>query len=197
MGFSVTKCNRAEIALDMLRTNKNGYDIVISDVHMPDMDGFKLLELVGLEMDLPVIMMCAHGSKEVVMKGVTHDACDYLTKPVRIEELKNIWQHVVRKRKNERKDLEQSGSVEGGAQQPKPFEESDDSYSVNEGTSNSRKDEEEEAEKRLKKPRLVWSVELHQQFVSAVKELGFDSKSLRTLSFYKSTPHSVFLSPVS
>lgn len=55
MGFSVTKCNRAEIALDMLRTNKNGYDIVISDVHMPDMDGFKLLELVGLEMDLPVI----------------------------------------------------------------------------------------------------------------------------------------------
>ena len=28
---------------------------VISDVHMPDMDGFKLLELVGLEMDLPVI----------------------------------------------------------------------------------------------------------------------------------------------
>lgn len=29
--------------------------MVISDVHMPDMDGFKLLELVGLEMDLPVI----------------------------------------------------------------------------------------------------------------------------------------------
>jgi hypothetical protein len=29
--------------------------VVISDVIMPDMDGFKLLELVGLEMDLPVI----------------------------------------------------------------------------------------------------------------------------------------------
>jgi DNA-binding response OmpR family regulator len=53
--FSVTKCNRAEIALSLLRENKNGYDIVISDVHMPDMDGFKLLEQIGLEMDLPVI----------------------------------------------------------------------------------------------------------------------------------------------
>ena len=51
----VTKCNRAEVALSMLRENKNGFDIVISDVHMPDMDGFKLLEHIGLEMDLPVI----------------------------------------------------------------------------------------------------------------------------------------------
>lgn len=53
--ISVTQCNRAEAALSLLRENKNGFDIVISDVHMPDMDGFKLLEHIGLEMDLPVI----------------------------------------------------------------------------------------------------------------------------------------------
>ena len=46
--ISVTKCNRAETALSLLRENKNGFDIVISDVHMPDMDGFKLLEHIGL-----------------------------------------------------------------------------------------------------------------------------------------------------
>ncbi|KAL4271651.1 hypothetical protein GQ457_15G027680 [Hibiscus cannabinus] len=65
-------------------------------------------------MDLPVIMMSADDGKHVVMKGVTHDACGYLIKPVLFEALKNIWQHVVRKRKNEWKEFEQSGSVEEG-----------------------------------------------------------------------------------
>jgi two-component response regulator (ARR-B family) len=55
MVFAVTTTNQAVTALEMLRENRNKYDLVISDVNMPDMDGFKLLELVGLEMDLPVI----------------------------------------------------------------------------------------------------------------------------------------------
>lgn len=51
----MTTCGLARDALYLLRDRKDGYDIVISDVNMPDMDGFKLLEHVGLEMDLPVI----------------------------------------------------------------------------------------------------------------------------------------------
>ncbi|KAL3829360.1 hypothetical protein ACJIZ3_018162 [Penstemon smallii] len=185
--YEVTKCNRAEIALRLLRDNRNGYDVVISDVHMPDMDGFKLLEHIGLEMDLPVIMMSADDGKDVVMKGVTHGACDYLIKPVRMEALKNIWQHVVRKKKHEWKDKEyqqSGGSVEEGErqQQKQPSEDVDYSSSANEGNwknSKKRKDEEDESEDRddtssLKKPRVVWSVELHQQFVTAVNQLGID-----------------------
>lgn len=53
--LSVTTCEHATIALSLLRDRRGRYDIVLTDVHMPDMDGFKLLEIVGLEMDLPVV----------------------------------------------------------------------------------------------------------------------------------------------
>ncbi|CAH1451852.1 unnamed protein product [Lactuca virosa] len=187
--YEATICNRAEIGLSLLRENKNGHDIVLSDVHMPDMDGFKLLEHIGLEMDLPVIMMSADDSNSVVMKGVTHGACDYLIKPVRIEALRNIWQHVVRKRKHEWKDFEPEASPDVAAadQHQKVPEDIDYSSSANEErnwkNSKRKKDDEDEAEadaeerdesSSLKKPRVVWSVELHQQFVAAVNQLGID-----------------------
>lgn len=42
--------------------------------------------------------MSANADTSVVLRGITHGAEDYLLKPVRIEELRNLWQHVVRRR---------------------------------------------------------------------------------------------------
>lgn len=67
-----------------------------------------------------VLVLSAHSNTELVKKGVIHGACDYLLKPVRIEELKNIWQHVLRRKKPSAKNQNKctngnntSQSVEG------------------------------------------------------------------------------------
>ncbi|KAJ8753262.1 hypothetical protein K2173_017880 [Erythroxylum novogranatense] len=184
--YQVTTTNQAVTALKMLRENKNKYDLVISDVNMPDMDGFKLLELVGLEMDLPVIMLSAHSDKELVYKGIIHGAVDYLIKPVRMEVLKNIWQHVIRKKNFNPKDpsgpsvQEKTRDKAGEGGQGVSSGSSDQNDKVN----RKRKDQEEEDEEEeengheneesgaQKKPRVVWSVELHKKFVAAVNQLG-------------------------
>ncbi|KAK9105899.1 hypothetical protein Scep_022743 [Stephania cephalantha] len=186
--YHVTTCSQATVALNLLREKKGCFDLVISDVHMPDMDGFKLLEHVGLEMDLPVIMMSGDQRKNLVMRGIKHGACDYLLKPVRMEELRNIWQHVVRKKWSGSKDFEQS-SIEENDRHKRGGDDADYASSANEGTDASwktakkRKDTKEEEEDgeledndpaTSKKPRVVWSVELHQQFVNAVSQLGLD-----------------------
>ncbi|CBI18671.3 unnamed protein product, partial [Vitis vinifera] len=151
--YQVTTTNQAITALKMLRENKNNFDLVISDVSMPDMDGFKLLELVGLEMDLPVIMLSSHSDPKLVMRGITHGACDYLLKPVRIEELKNIWQHVIRRKKIDSKDQNKSADQDNALHAD---------------------GEENEDPSSQKKPRVVWSVELHRKFVAAVNQLGIE-----------------------
>ncbi|KAL6516889.1 Two-component response regulator Orr23 [Orobanche hederae] len=53
--YSVSTTNQAIVALYKLRENQDRFDLVITEVHLPDMDGFKLLELIELETDLPVI----------------------------------------------------------------------------------------------------------------------------------------------
>ncbi|KAI7990626.1 Two-component response regulator ORR24 [Camellia lanceoleosa] len=187
--YHVTTTNQAKMALKMLRENKNGFDLVICDAHMPDMDGFKLLELVGLEMDLPVIMLLVNGDPKLVMEGITHGACDYLVKPVRIEELRNIWQHVIRRKKFESKNQNKSstqdkahqGNGEGEQGGPTTTGNSDQNGKLN----RKRKDEDEEEEGEenendnddasfQKKPQVVWSIELQGKFVAAVNQLGIE-----------------------
>lgn len=176
--YRVTTCERAVDALKILRDNKDGFDVVISDVHMPDMDGYKLLELVGLEMDLPVLMMSSNSETSAVMKGIKHGACDYLLKPVRIEELKNIWQHVIRRKQRDLDSDDRHHKPDDGAD---PLA-TDGQDGASKGTKKRKDNLEEEDDFELenddpatsKKPRVVWSVDLHQKFVSAVNTLGID-----------------------
>ena len=141
-------------------------------------------------------VLSVNGETKSVMKGITHGACDYLLKPVRIEELRNIWQHVVRRKfsKRERsnldiyKDLNKPPSADschghnqivGGA--------SDQSGRVSKKRKEMHSDEEDDGDDNdfqegdepsaAKKPRVVWSVELHRKFVAAVNQLGIDSKN--------------------
>ncbi|KAF8408366.1 hypothetical protein HHK36_007515 [Tetracentron sinense] len=184
--YRVTTCCLARDALNMLRERKDGFDIIISDVNMPDMDGFKLLEQVGLEMDLPVIMMSVDGERSRVMKGVQHGACDYLLKPVRMKELQNIWQHVFRKKILEVKDIESQEGIEDIQMMKYGLDEFDngqllsggDMFSVKKRRDMENKehdDQEFSDSSTVKKARVVWSVDLHQKFVNAVNQIGFDS----------------------
>nr|QSD99770.1 MYB family transcription factor [Melilotus albus] len=182
--YEVTTCCLARHALSLLRERKDGYDIVISDVNMPDMDGFKLLEHVGLEMDLPVIMMSVDGETSRVMKGVQHGACDYLLKPIRMKELRNIWQHVFRKRIHEVRDFENFESFESMhlMRNGSELSEEGNMFALEDMTSTKkRKDVDSKHDDKefldsssSKKARVVWSVDLHQKFVKAVNQIGFD-----------------------
>lgn len=122
-------------------------------------------------------MLSANGATQTVMKGISHGACDYLLKPVRIEELRNIWQHVIRRRRSEShktqvaEDGNEADDLNGkinkkrkDQKEPTDEDDSDDNMQENDDPS------------CQKKPRVVWTIELHRKFVAAVNQLGIESK---------------------
>ena len=130
--------------------------------------------------------MSVDGETSRVMKGVQHGACDYLLKPVRLKELRNIWQHVYRKKIHEVKEIEGHDSSED-IQILSRYEDFDEKQ-VFGGVDSVRKrkdmdnkelaDQEYGDSSAAKKARVVWTVDLHQKFVDAVNQIGFDSEYL-------------------
>ncbi|KAL1091177.1 hypothetical protein V6Z11_D07G139600, partial [Gossypium hirsutum] len=188
LSYEVTTCQLARHALALLREDKNRFDIVLCDLHMPEMDGLKLLEIIGLEMDLPVVMMSSDDGKGVIMKGIIHGACDYLVKPVQMEAVRLIWQHVVRKRQRALGDFQQlRGNIHAtgrtlllkqakNAVDQMPARERRILKRARENDDEDEDDEDDEGElseevTTAKKPRVIWTQELHDIFVIAVNQL--------------------------
>ncbi|MFM6939079.1 MAG: response regulator transcription factor [Rhodoluna sp.] len=74
------------IALKWLR--ENTVDLIISDINMPNMDGYELLErLRAIGDETPALMLTARGERADVTRGLRLGADDYVTKPFGLEEL--------------------------------------------------------------------------------------------------------------
>ncbi|KAI3963140.1 hypothetical protein MKW92_003865 [Papaver armeniacum] len=99
-GYQVTTATSAEFALDLLRKNKENFDIVITNIETGEMNGFRLSEIICLEIDIPVLMMCQGNDRETLMKCLEHGACGCLMKPPTLKEIEDIWQYVFKHKKN-------------------------------------------------------------------------------------------------
>lgn len=84
--FKVTSCENGKIALEVFE--KQNFDLLVLDVMMPYMDGFKLAEKIRLKDEtIPIIFLTAKSQTEDVVKGFHVGGNDYLKKPFSIEEL--------------------------------------------------------------------------------------------------------------
>jgi len=85
-GFSVEVAQNGSEALK--KTEEDVFDLVLTDMKMPEMDGLELLKLIkAMWPDMIVIMMTAYGSIETAVEAMKNGANDYITKPIDFNEL--------------------------------------------------------------------------------------------------------------
>ena len=85
-GYRCTVCSNGRLGLDAFR--KDSFDLVLSDIVMPEMDGLKLLaELRQEDPDVPVIMVTAMHDISIALEAIRAGAYDYILKPFEKDQL--------------------------------------------------------------------------------------------------------------
>ena len=85
-GYDTVGCLNAEEAYDALY--ENVFDLIISDIMMPDIDGFEFVKTVrSLNNDIPIIFMTAREDFAAKQQGFRVGIDDFMTKPIDLDEL--------------------------------------------------------------------------------------------------------------
>jgi len=97
-GYSVTTVNNGRDALEKVKSD--GFDVVITDIKMPGMDGIQLLHGIKKhDPALPVIIMTAYASQQSAIDAVNLGAFQYLIKNAKNDEIKLIVRNALEMRK--------------------------------------------------------------------------------------------------
>lgn len=88
-GYNVTVTSCGEDGLSLFC--EEIYNVVLLDVRMPGIDGVEALKLMRQESTIPeIIMFTGHGTIETAVECIRQGAYDYLTKPVKLDELELV-----------------------------------------------------------------------------------------------------------
>ena len=83
-GYDVITAASGEEALELLKDVTP--DAIFLDIWMPGMDGIQTLMRIKESLDVPVIMISAHGDIETAVKAIQHGAYDFLEKPLKFDD---------------------------------------------------------------------------------------------------------------
>jgi DNA-binding NtrC family response regulator len=96
-GFEVDTVNRAKVA--MQRMKQKDYDIVITDLRMPEISGLEMLEFIKKNFpDTQVIMITGYSTIANAVESIKQGAFDYVPKPFSPDELLTVVRMAVGKR---------------------------------------------------------------------------------------------------
>jgi len=85
-GHATVAVGRGAEAIARLRAEE--FDVVLTDLRMPDLDGMDVLRAAReARQDVPVILFTAFGSIETAIQAIRQGAYDYVTKPFSLEEI--------------------------------------------------------------------------------------------------------------
>ena len=83
--YEIEEAETAQKALELIE--QSDFNVIISDIKMPNMNGIEFLEALKKRKDIPVIMITAHGDIDTAVESIKKGAFDFIQKPLDLNRL--------------------------------------------------------------------------------------------------------------
>nr|GEU75655.1 two-component response regulator ARR2-like isoform X1 [Tanacetum cinerariifolium] len=168
--YQATTCSLPTEALALIKEDNNKFDIVVTEVHFsPDINGVEFLEIIVRETKLPVVIVSTDDSVDTISECIMKGACICIPKPAKKKVIQFLWQHVS-SRVLRHKLMKLIDKLE--VSEPSLSTSVEDKDLCRSPSSDDVKMDDDQTKDQAKKTRMVWTADLHCQFVDAVKYLG-------------------------
>ena len=98
LNFNTLIAQNGDKAMDIIENNK--IDVVLSDIYMPETDGFELLKNVrAFDKEIVFLMITGKPTIETAVQSIREGAYDYITKPFDLEDLRIKINRCIEKKK--------------------------------------------------------------------------------------------------
>jgi len=105
LGAEVLEAGDGRAALELVRSRRP--DVVLTDLRMPRLEGRELLrEIVAFNPEIRVVVMTAYGTVEGAVAALKEGACDYLQKPLDLDEVERVARRALEERHLRRENRE-------------------------------------------------------------------------------------------
>ncbi|XP_038682715.1 two-component response regulator ARR2-like isoform X3 [Tripterygium wilfordii] len=179
----ITIAYRAVDALRIVWETENELDLILMEAHLPDMQMNPLLTRLEQMSNLPIVIMSADNDSNTILGSYSKGAVFYLVKPLTMNDVKNLWQFAYISKTDKMMAMEE---VSGFSAESHNGDADDVECIVGmekQGLLYDRINEEETLDKEdiedgvevLTTSKILWTDELHEKFLKAVKEIGIEN----------------------
>ncbi|KAJ8748938.1 hypothetical protein K2173_013375 [Erythroxylum novogranatense] len=196
-GYNVVTAKRAKDAFSILLERGDELDLILTEVNLPDMDKFELLEKFFEMSSLPVVAFSADDGEGAMLGSLFKGAVLYLVKPIVMNDIKNLWQFLHMKKLDSMVAVEGTNNLQGETSEDNTSSEALESQSV----LNNREPIPQQCKRKEfeimdkdedsaihKKPKIRWSNELHNRFLHAIDILGIDDAHPKKILQHMNVP---------
>ncbi|PIN16239.1 hypothetical protein CDL12_11116 [Handroanthus impetiginosus] len=173
--------------LNAIWEKRDMLDLVLTNAHKLESNGTEVIQHIQKKLNLPIILMCPDKNR-ITSKGQPFSFAAYVLNGLSRNDVNNLWQHALEKESHklmaayQQENAQEPSMANNVVKTNKTYSSTSDATRFNHKRKRNelaqkieKSDQDDKEDPPVaKKPRVVWTMEMHQKFLEAIDIIGYD-----------------------